>query len=113
VIVDGERLYLIDFDLYCLGSPALDIGNFLGHITEQSLRTLGSAEALVDVERALEERFIELAGAAVRPAVRSYATLTLARHVYLSTRFPERRAFSEPLLELVEERLGLAVRAGA
>lgn len=113
VIVDGERLYLIDFDLYCLGSPALDIGNFLGHVTEQSLRTLGSPAALVDVERELEERYVELAGRAVRPVVRSYATLTLARHVYLSTRFPERRAFSEPLLELVEERLGIAARAGA
>src|SRR2546426_9353652 len=39
VIVNGERLFLLDFDLYCEGDPALDIGNFLGHITEQSLRS--------------------------------------------------------------------------
>jgi aminoglycoside phosphotransferase (APT) family kinase protein len=110
VIVDGPRLYLIDFDLYCLGDPALDIGNFLGHITEQSLRTLGDAGALAEVERALEERFIELSGEAVRPAVRGYAVLTLARHIYLSTRFPERRPWTERLLELCEERLGVAAR---
>jgi Ser/Thr protein kinase RdoA (MazF antagonist) len=113
VIIDGGRLYLLDFDLYCLGSPALDIGNFLGHITEQSLRTLGLPDALANVERALEERFLELSGAAMRQPVRSYRILTLARHIYLSTRFSERRAYTEPLLDLVEERLGAPARAGA
>lgn len=107
IIVDGDRLYLIDFDLYCLGSPALDIGNFLGHITEQSLRTFDSSEALADVEHALEERFVELAGEIARPVVRSYATLTLARHIFLSTCFPDRRPFTESILGLVEDRLGV------
>src|SRR3989449_5547173 len=27
VLLDGERLYLLDFDLYCEGDPALDAGN--------------------------------------------------------------------------------------
>lgn len=107
VIVDGDRLNLIDFDLYCVGDPALDIGNFLGHLTEQGLRTLGNPAALADVETALEERFVELAGEEVRDAVRAYADLTLARHVHLSTLFEERRAFTGELLELCEERLGV------
>ncbi len=107
VIVDGERLHLIDFDLYCEGDPALDVGNFLGHLTEQSLRSFGDPGALAGVEAALEERFVELSGEAMRPAVRAYADLTLARHVHLSTLFPERRAFTGDLLELCEERLGL------
>ncbi len=45
VIVDGPRLYLIDFDLYCEGDPALDVGNFIGHLTAASLRTSGHAAA--------------------------------------------------------------------
>jgi phosphotransferase family enzyme len=113
VLADGDRLYLLDFDLYCRGDPGLDIGNFLGHITEQSLRNHGDPLALSDVERALEERFVELSGEAVRPAVRSYAVLTLARHVYLSTRIPERRAWTEPLLGLCEVRLGIASHSAA
>jgi hypothetical protein len=108
VIVDGERLYLIDFDLYCVGDPALDIGNFLGHITEQSLRTRGDPAALAECERVMEERFVELSGERVRPAVHAYAALTLARHVYLSTRFPDRRPLTGALLDLCEERLGVA-----
>jgi hypothetical protein len=110
VIVDSDdgRLYLLDFDLYCAGDPGLDLGNFLGHITEHSLRTRGDPGALEDVERAMEERFVELAGEALRASVRAYATLTLGRHVYLSTRFAERRAMTGALLELCEARLGLA-----
>jgi hypothetical protein len=106
VIVAGPRLCLIDFDLYCEGDPALDIGNFLGHIREQSLRSLGDPEALADLEEAMEERFVELAGEEMRPAVRTYKLLTLARHVHLSTLFPERRPFTGNLLELCEEYLG-------
>ena len=105
--MNGSCLYLVDLDLYCDGDPGLDIGNFLGHITEQSLRVLGDPRALADLERAMEERFVELSGEATRAAVRAYATLTLVRHVYLSTLFAERRPFTGTLLELCEERLGV------
>src|SRR5262249_50836435 len=113
VIVDGSRLYLIDFDLYCESDPGLDIGNFLGHITEQSLRTLRDPAAMADLEGAMEERFVALSGEATRTAMRAYATLTLVRHVYLSTLFPERRPFTGSLMELCEERLGMVGRACA
>ena len=106
VIVDGPRLCLIDFDLYCEGDPALDIGNFLGHIREQSLRCLGDPEALANLEVAMEERYVELAGEETRPAVQAYKLLTLARHVHLSTLFPERHSFTGSLLGLCEEYLG-------
>jgi hypothetical protein len=105
VIVKGARLFLIDFDLYCLGDPALDAGNFIGHMIEESVRTRGDARALADREAELEERFVELSGGAIRSRVQAYITLTLARHVYLSTQFAERRPFTGSLLELVESRL--------
>jgi aminoglycoside phosphotransferase (APT) family kinase protein len=107
VLVDGARLWLIDFDLYCLGDPGLDAGNFIGHITEQALRERGDGAALADVEQALEERFVELAGESVRASVRAYTILTLARHIFLSTRFADRRLLTSELLGLCEERLGL------
>lgn len=113
VIVDGERLHIIDLDLYCMGDGALDVGNFLGHMTEQALRTFGDPAALAAPEQALEERFCELAGQEVLSAVRGYAALTLARHVYLSTLHPERRMLTVPLLELCEERLLVSPRRHA
>jgi hypothetical protein len=105
VIVDGSRLWLLDFDLYCLGDPALDAGNFIAHITEQALRQYGHVDALNGVERALEDRFVQLSGEPIRSAVRAYHTLSLARHVYLSTRFPEREHLTEVVLQLCEKRL--------
>ena len=105
VVVDGERIYLIDFDLYCQGDPGLDVGNFLGHMTEQALRELGDARALAKQEEALEERFIQLSGERTRPAIRAYTILTLVRHIYLSTQFENRQEFTEPLLSLCEQRL--------
>ena len=105
VLVEGQRLWLIDFDLYCLSDPGLDAGNFIAHLTEQALRERGDALALADVERELEERFIALAGEPVRASVRAYTVLSLARHIFLSTRFPERAGLTERLLELCEARL--------
>ena len=107
VIVHGERLWLIDFDLYCEGDPGLDVGNFIGHITEQSMRQTGREDTFRDVERTLEDRFAELAGEGVRKSVCVYTTLTLARHIFLSTRLPGRAHLTESLLELCERRLSL------
>jgi len=100
------RIWLIDFDLYCLGDPGLDIGNFIGHITEQRVREWGDARALAKQEQAMKKRFIELSGESCRAAIDCYTTLTLVRHIYLSTQFPKRRAFTPALLELCEQRLG-------
>lgn len=108
IIVAGSRLYLIDFDLYCAGDPALDAGNFLGHITEQSLRSTGDPNALANVAEELEERFVELAGGKTRTAVQTYTKLTLVRHIYLSSIFPERRPYTKDLLELCEDRLDIS-----
>lgn len=106
VIIKGTRLYLLDFDLYCEGDPALDIGNFLGHMTEQSLRTFNTPEALADREAALAEEFLSLSPQTGCATLSAYKTLTLVRHIYISTQFTERSKFTESLLELCEQRLG-------
>ena len=107
ILVDGARLWLLDFDLFCKGDPALDIGNFMGHLTEQSLRLLGEPSAMADREQAMEDRFVESHGEEARPRVRVYHTLTLVRHIQLSTEFAQRRPFTERLLQLCERRLEL------
>jgi hypothetical protein len=108
VIVDGDRLCLIDFDEYCYGDPAVDVGNFIGAVTEYGLRTLGDPDALADVSSALEGRFVELSGEARRGPIRAYALLTLVRQIYVSARIPERRELTSSVLDLSEERLALA-----
>jgi aminoglycoside phosphotransferase (APT) family kinase protein len=106
VLVDGLRLYLLDLDLYTAGDPALDIGNFRGHIIEQSLRSFGRPDALFGCASALSEHYSTLAGTDLGHSIDSYTTLTLARHIAISTLFPDRRHLTEVLVDIVEERLG-------
>lgn|GEM_PF-432537 len=109
VIVDGSRIYLLDFDLYCKADPGLDIGNFLGHLTEYALRILGDAEALIHIEKVIEKKFAELYDEKSCLSMHTYTLLTLVRHIYLSTLSGERCKFTEDLLELCEKRIADAV----
>lgn len=106
-IADGNALYLLDLDLYCAGDPALDIGNFVAHTMEVSLRERDDHTALKAVEEALITRFLQLNPNATRMTVESYITLSLARHIYISTQFSDRKAYTPRLLDLCEQRLGL------
>jgi hypothetical protein len=108
VLIEGDRLYLIDFDLFCMGDPSVDMGNFLAHLIEQSLRTFGDAEALQEQGEVLREHYLRLAGKKLQTNVEVYTILTLVRHIHISTLFPNRRPFTWRLLDLCEQRLGLA-----
>jgi aminoglycoside phosphotransferase (APT) family kinase protein len=105
VLVNGHRIFLLDFDLYCMGDPSLDIGNFVGHLQEFSLRKFGNPNWLSKQEHALIERFLELSGEFRRTSVEIYTTLTLVRHISISQQFSDRRPFTESLLSLCEDRL--------
>jgi aminoglycoside phosphotransferase (APT) family kinase protein len=104
LIVAGTRLYVIDFDLYCSGDPALDMGNFIGHVVEQALREHDDAAALATVAQVGRARFLELAAPGSEAALDAYTDLTLVRHIYLSTLFEARRHLTGALLTLCEER---------
>ncbi len=106
LLLDGERLYLLDLDLCAYGDPALDIGNFVAHLREYALRVLGNAAALSTLESTLTEHYCTLAGVSPQ-RINTYATLSLTRHIAISQRLPERRQLTGALLELSEARLGL------
>jgi aminoglycoside phosphotransferase (APT) family kinase protein len=110
VLVHGSKIYLLDFDLYALGDPALDVGNFLGHLTELGLR-LGNPKRFLKLENVFESSYLEKNSEVSSQAVQSYKTLTLARHIFISSQFEARKAFTEKVLELCEERLGLSQAA--
>ncbi len=113
VLIDGDRLWLIDFDLYAAGDPALDVGNFLAHMIEERVRRDGCIEGPSEVEDALASRYAQLAGPRVVPAIRAYTTLSLARHVYLSTQFSERNHATEALLDTCERQLSAGFESRA
>ncbi|MGP1375247.1 MAG: phosphotransferase [Almyronema sp.] len=119
ILVDGDRLWLVDLDLACQGHPSLDIGNFIAHLSEQSLRQFGHAAALSQQEKALQTAFVEVCCAAetgtavaglaerLHAEIEIYSLLSLVRHIAISQRLPARRAYSEAILQLCEARLQL------
>jgi len=105
VIIDGSRIYLLDLDLFAMGDPALDVGNFIGHLIEYALRKLGSAEALAEHQKEMIDRYVDLAGEELRSRIYVYSSLTLARHICISTLFDDRTPFIESILTVCERRM--------
>jgi Ser/Thr protein kinase RdoA (MazF antagonist) len=105
VLVDGDRLYVTDLDLYARGPAALDIGNFVAHVEEYSLRRFGHPDRLIDRVETLVERYLQLTSATTRQSIDIWATLSLARHIAISWSLAERRPFTPGLIELCEWRI--------
>ena len=102
LLLDGDRLVVVDHDLYCLGDPCLDIGNFCGHLVEWSLRQWNDPTILQPAGEALVDRYLALNGKASRRAIDTYTILTIARHVFLCTQYADRKSAMERLLDHCE-----------
>jgi phosphotransferase family enzyme len=107
VLVHGETITLLDFDLSAWGDPAVDVGNYLAHVTELSLRVAKKPEAFREHEFAFESHYRDCQPEVISKSIVIYMTLSLARHIYISTQFIDRTHLTPVLLDLCEERLGL------
>jgi aminoglycoside phosphotransferase (APT) family kinase protein len=105
VLVEGSHVTICDWDLYCFGDPAVDVGNYAAHVLEQSLRQLGTAAALQSVATAFISNYLRLNKKVAPPTVDAYTTLSLVRHISISAEMPSRKTFTESLLDYCESRL--------
>lgn len=101
------KMVLLDLDLASLGHSALDAGNYLAHIQEFAIRKYADKEALSAHQNAFLGTFLASNSTTNLQDVEIYTLLSLARHIYLSTQFPDRRHTTETLLSLCEEKLTL------
>ena len=98
-------MVLLDLDLLCQGHAALDAGNYLAHIIEFALRHYGDIHALQQHQDTFLSTFLTYSATANKQSVDIYTTLSLARHICLSTQFADRKHTTETLLALCEQRL--------
>ena len=105
LLIEGRDVWLLDLDQFSMGDPALDYGNFLAHVTELALRQTGATDAAITANNALLESCHVAHGAEFAERVEVYHTLTLVRHLWISTEKVERRSVTDPLLSLCENRL--------
>jgi aminoglycoside phosphotransferase (APT) family kinase protein len=102
ILVDGARIWLVDLDLYACGDPAIDIGNFLAHLDELGLRLHGDPCALSPQAEAFLTGYASVARLPQTTRIEILRTVSLARHVFLSTGFPDRRHTTRALLARAE-----------
>lgn len=106
IVVAGGRLFVLDFDQFSEGDAELDVGNFMAHLTEQAIRLDGCSQSMDDVRKAMCERAVE--SGVSRELIMVYDLLTLARHIWISTRIADRNHVTEKILAECENRLQLA-----
>lgn len=90
VLLSHERTILVDLDLCCCGPPELDVGNYIGHLHEYAFRCPNVAVLCKDAAQAFTQAYFAEMPQANYDAVQHWTTLTLARHVLLSTCLPGR-----------------------
>lgn len=108
VVVDRDRVHLVDLDLCAQGDPALDAGNFLAHLAEYALRHPERRLVLKSASEAFTGQFLESNDMVNAHAVDVWTTLSLCRHIALSRLWPDRQPYTLAILSLCERRLGIA-----
>lgn len=101
-VMVGDRVYLLDLDLYAQGEPAIDLGNFIAHLTEFDLRTERQTRPLQSLREGFLDGYRSIRPAPSDRAIRVFEAVTLARHIALAASFPERVHTTEALLRMAE-----------
>lgn len=102
---DEQGITVVDFDLFCMGDPAVDIGNFIAHLTEMSIRMHSNLHTFSQHEHRIYKRYLDIAGQEHSQAIQIYAILSLMRHIYICTLFSNRIHALPAILKACEHKL--------
>lgn len=109
VLIDDANVWLLDLDLYAHGNPAIDLGNFLAHVTDLSIRRYGHPDALACHEAAFIDGYRAAGGSPQNEAVAVLKAASLARLVAISLRIPDRRPATDDILLAAEAAIHRAI----
>ena len=105
VMIDGTNVCLCDLDLYCMGDPSLDVGNFVAHLIELGLREHDDPAFFDRSSAAFIEAYFSLCAERHTGSVDAYTKLSLARLIAINSAMPNRAAIAERLLIHCESML--------
>ncbi len=105
LISDGANIHIIDLDLFCVGDPATDIGNYTAHLIELGLRSYGDADWFCNWQEAFELHYRKSVGDVSLINIRIYELLSLLRLIEISDKIEARRPFTAKLLGICEDRM--------
>ncbi|MGO1463061.1 MAG: phosphotransferase [Marinobacter sp.] len=99
VRVDGDTIWLLDFDLYAHSDPAIDLANFLAHLDELGLRRHGRLDALRPQGEAFRAAYNTVRPGISQRRVQRLRLVALARHIHLSQIIPGRSHTTSALID--------------
>lgn len=103
ILIDKDRLFLLDLDTCALGDPALDVGNFLGHLLEHGVRNPDFTVHYQPIEDVMVEEFLRLNPQVPSVQIKIYVFLTLVRQISISSQMPNRKWATEKILTRCED----------
>ncbi len=105
LLIDGERVTLLDLDLVAMGDPALDVGNMVAHLTELAWRESQHAPAATALGTAFTDHLFRVHEGLTPDRVARWTCLALARLVEIASRHDNRRRHVGLLLTKLEALL--------
>lgn len=106
VLTNDDDIVLVDWDLATQSAPELDVANYVAHLIELGMRR---PEVANNCSRAEEQFLLGYQSGSKAFELDDYQHwlyLSLARHIWLSTRFPDRAHTREALFEWCASRSG-------
>ncbi len=102
VICHGEQVGFVDLDLFAVGDPAIDVGNFLAHLKEAALRRFQSAQALQHHETLFLESYLQANPRVTLQAVQVHTLVSFTRQISICQRMPDRRPYLAAIISHCE-----------
>lgn len=100
VLVTENKISLLDFDLASMGDPAVDLGNFIAHLRELSLRKYDDSAFFYQQEQWFLSGYAQVNPTPDPARTELLAQTSLARHLFICLRIEKRRPVFERLLQL-------------
>jgi aminoglycoside phosphotransferase (APT) family kinase protein len=104
-LVDDNRVWLVDLDLYAEGDPKLDAGNFIAHVMEASIRLHGAVDALSPHAESFRSAWTASRAEYDVADLEAWMTLALARLFTIAAERPERRHAAAAIAAVCHELL--------
>jgi aminoglycoside phosphotransferase (APT) family kinase protein len=103
LLIDGERVWLLDLDCAALGDPAVDLGNFLAHLIEYGMRRFGDGRALQRHMDSFIDGYAKVREPGDSDRIEILTLISLCRHVNICRDFPDRAHLQGALLEFCRD----------
>jgi aminoglycoside phosphotransferase (APT) family kinase protein len=103
VLFGDRQTYLVDLDLFALGHPSLDVGNFLAHLTEYGIRHFGDPDHWIQAEHDIANHYLSRGPQANRAAIAAFKAISFARHIAISWTIPDRRKHVSTIIDIAEK----------